>query len=241
MHAEAAPMFVASLGSHKVVGPNSEEKRTMIKKVSLLVIVMGLLLASPLALGDKPLCPDDPDFEWPKCESTGGDSTTRYYNVEIEGFISGVGNIWGSGNKQVGFNFSDSAGPNGQLSSLGDFRDLFGTYGILCFPDDPINISSVILEKHKRGTARALIWFWAYTRDDNVTLHQYHLELNGLFTGATGANDWPPLESNTLEMTEWSTHLGNEGNTIRNVSCLSSGDTEDDTDFNGIDIIVTLD
>ena len=179
--------------------------------------------------GDHPHCP-------------GGSTDDQLYDVEITGFISGVGNNWGAGKKQVGFNFSNSAGPNGQLSNLDFFRGLFGAEGIICFPDETIEISSVILEKHKRGTAKALIWFLAYTHDPtNKTQYLYHLELNGLFTGPNGSKDWPPASSNTLEMTEWSTHLGNEGNTIKNVSCLSSGDTEDDTDFAPINITVTPD
>ena len=32
---DVAPMVVASSGSHKVVGPSTEEKRTMIKKLIL--------------------------------------------------------------------------------------------------------------------------------------------------------------------------------------------------------------
>jgi hypothetical protein len=183
----------------------------------------------PVHSGDHPHCRDEPTDD-------------QLYNVKITGYINGVGDNWGAGQKQIGFNFSNSAGPNGQLSNLVNFRLLFGNDGITCFPDDPIDISSVILEKHKRGTAKALIWFWAYTREPgNTEQYLYHLELNGLFDEA---KDWPPLSSNILKMTEWSTHLGNEGNTIKNISCLSSGDTGDtgdDTNFNGIDIEVTLD
>jgi len=217
----------------------------MLKKLTLFCTFAIFMLAvggvvTPLQAH----CPDPEEYpdavhsgDHPHC--SGGSTDDQLYDVQITGDIEGVGNNWGAGTKQVGFNFSNSAGPNGELSNLGFFRGLFGAEGDICFPDDPIPISSVILEKHKRGTAKALIWFWAYTHDtNNLTRYLYHLELNGLFTTA---KDWPPAESNTLEMTEWSTHLGNEGNTIKNVSCLSSGDTEDDTGFAGIDIKVTVD
>ena len=217
----------------------------MLKKLTLFcTFAIFMLAVGGVVMPLQAHCPDleeNPDAvnsgNHPHCS---GESTDdQLYDVQITGDILGVGNNWGAGTNQVGFNFSNSAGPNGQLSNLGFFRELFGDNGTICFPDDPIPISSVILEKHKRGTAKALIWFWAYTHDiNNDTQYLYHLELNGLFTTA---KDWPPAESNTLEMTEWSTHLGNEGNTIKNISCLSSGDTEDDTDFAGIDIKVTVD
>jgi hypothetical protein len=47
MRTDAAPIVVASSGSHKVVGPSTEEKRTMIKKLAVLcagaifVLVVG--------------------------------------------------------------------------------------------------------------------------------------------------------------------------------------------------------
>jgi hypothetical protein len=54
MHAEAAPMVVASLGSHKVVGLKSEENRTMFKKLSnvMMVGIANLILMSAAVAGD---------------------------------------------------------------------------------------------------------------------------------------------------------------------------------------------
>lgn len=179
----------------------------------------------------------------PHC--SGNTTDIRLYDVTITGrnrdgnldanVFYGEGNDWQANTKQVGFNFSNPAGPNGFLE-LKFFRELFSANGDNCFPFDPTDISSVILQKAKRGTAKAHIWFDGYTNDSSKEV-LYHFEFNGVFLKA---KDWPPEDSNTMMISDWELHLGNEGNTIKAISCLSSGDVDDDTDFGGIDIQVDL-
>ena len=45
MHTDVAPMVVASSGSHKVVGQSTEEKRTMIKQLTLFCTIAIFMLA----------------------------------------------------------------------------------------------------------------------------------------------------------------------------------------------------
>ena len=174
-----------------------------------------------------------------------GDTTDdRLYDVTITGLdefgsiiFYGEGDSWTANTKQVGFNHPNPEGPNGFLN-LGFFREHFGDIGNKCFPDDPTPLNSVILQKAKRGTAKALIWFWGYTHEDGNDMQVlYHFEFNGVFEKA---KDWPPESDNTLILFDWELHLGNEGNAIKAISCLDSGDADDDTDFNGIEILVEL-
>ena len=168
----------------------------------------------------------------------------QLYDVKIFGpnigstpyFFYGEGYDWQANTKQVGFNHSDPDGPYGWMELL-DFRELFGTDGDKCFPVGQTEIGSVILQKAKRGTAKALIWFWGYTRDQSKEV-LYHFEFNGVFDTA---KDWPPEVENTLTLSDWELHLGNEGNSIKAISCLSSGEKGDGTFFNnGIEIVVTI-
>ena len=161
----------------------------------------------------------------------------QLYSVKIFGInengrdsliFYGEGKDWQSNTKQVGFNHSSPSGPNGYLN-LNAFRAHFGSEGDACFRNSKTPISSVILQKAKRGTAKALIWFWGHTHEvGNNTLVLYHFEFNGEFVYP---KDWPPEDPdipNTLLLYDWELHLGNEGNSIKAISCLSSGELGDE-------------
>jgi len=73
MRTDVAPMVVASSGSHKVVGPSTEEKRTMIKQLTLFctfAIFMAAFLGFSVSAFAGKEC-QDPDPR-PKCNPGGG-------------------------------------------------------------------------------------------------------------------------------------------------------------------------
>ena len=195
----------------------------MNKKVDLLVIVVGLLLVSPLALA-KPVCPNDPDLKWPKCEPTGGGSTPRYYNVDIDVPMVGGGTNW-RGDRDVNYKgFWDTAYSNASLD-LTYFQGAIPD-GADCFPDSTNVLTQVILSDTSKG-AKAQFWFPGTTTDGIGVLYYLMLYKGTLENEST----WPPTvgSKSTMDMKFWKMRVSNEGNTIKQKSCLKEdGDFEED-------------
>jgi hypothetical protein len=215
--------------------------------VNLLVIVVGLLLVSPLALA-KPPCPNDPDLKWPKCEPTGGDSTTRYYDVTIKwpnpDVVVGGGENWMTSNSgDVDYSHFDPITSTAVLN-LDFFQDYFNSVlgdqkGEKCFPDNAtkpdettptvtVPLYAAGMNDKKNNGAQARFWFEGWTHTDPPVEVLYLLSF---FKGQVDKEeDWPPAESNTMtwgvpdDSSEWKMRPENQGASILANSCVRGKD-----------------
>ena len=116
--------------------------------------------------------------------------------------------------KRIGFDGPHPAdGSVGVLTDLSFFTGPGGPFpdnGEACFgtqpPPIPLHAANV---REKRGRAESSFWFVASTFDGNHT-PVYLLHMFGTFDGP-----WPPLDVTSMNVTDWTLHLSNEGERIQ--------------------------
>ena len=74
--------------------------------------------------------------------------------------------------------------------------------------------------------AQGRFWFEGLT-DDGVTSVLYQLHVTGNFEFASS---WPEND-NLMLLRNWTIDVANEGRSVRNMSCVGSGDSGDGPDF----------
>jgi hypothetical protein len=238
-------MVVASSGSHKVVGPSTEEKRTMIKQLTLFCTFAIFMLAvggvvTPLQAhcegrhtGDHPHCPpqvyDAYDVE---IDPDGLDDPTK-------AVLPGVGLKWLYDGKMVG-----SLRPRSDFLDMGYFvvddpeltpfeNDILASD---CFFDPPPDDSfpvypwvkfGGILRKHRKSIAEGMFWFPGTTKAPAVQV-LYLLKIEGTFTGDDPVNGFPKNEK-VMTMNKWTLKVEGQGAEVISRSCVGEG--EFDTTF----------
>ena len=88
-----------------------------------------------------------------------------------------------------------------------------------------VELHSGGLGKSRKSSANGKFWFQGFTNDGSDTPVLYLLQLYGVFDNV---KKWPPAENtdSILTMTAWKIGVENEGQAIKNISCLGEGDTE---------------
>jgi hypothetical protein len=201
------------------------------------IAVFALGNMNPSFAGKK--CNEDPNH--PSCPGDDNTSDVKLFDVFITGEdVGGDGYDWiqDSGQSQVSYKEFWDDDSSGRLIHLDYFQSLWNGAGATCFPDEiffPDNIHAALIKKAKKGSAKALIWFWGYTTlGVPGGLVPYQLGLTGSF--ASGGFPPAPEKTSTIDMHHWKMGLANQGQDIKAISCI--GEKPDGENFS-VDITVT--
>ena len=157
--------------------------------------------------------------------STGG-TIPHDHGLINHGLISGVDWLDGAAKGDVGYsNLKNSGSGTVDLSYFQHTNGPFSTNGANCFPSGDVPLHSGAISKSKHSSARGMFWFVGSTNDVPGTPVLYLLQLYGVFDNV---KKWPPAKNtdSVLTMTAWKIGVENEGQAIKNISCLGEGDTE---------------
>ena len=167
------------------------------------------------------------------------DPVTSLYTVTSTGGTTGThehGLVWGwdwldGAAKSVDYvDFKNVGWGAVNLSYFQALNGPFSTNGVNCFPSVDVQLHAGGFGKSKHSSANGKFWFQGFTNDGSGIPVLYLLQLYGVFDDV---KKWPPA-TNThtlITMTAWKMSVENEGQEIKNISCLGEGDTETDPVF----------
>ncbi len=118
--------------------------------------------------------------------------------------------------------------PNGPFSGL-DGENCFGTLEI-DFSTQDIPLFGGQIKKGRGGRAEGSFYFFASTDNDDPADRievLYHIKVFGTFD-QLNSTGWLPSGTTFLTMTDWEMHVENEGDTVKNISCIGEGDFDFD-------------